>query len=229
MNLLKGWKELAFIVFLAAFAALMVRHFFLAPFHVPSGSMQPALKPGDFIFVSQVAYGLQTSGADKWALLQPQRGDIVTFYDSPQQKIAYVKRVIGLPGDRIEIQKNRLVINGLPFTYTLLGDQADLPNPGFFDIYEEKWGDLSWRVIFKKEENETSIKPFKPLVVPQGEVFLLGDNRDVSDDSRSWGTVPSTQIFGRVSLIWLSLDHQQLWAGDRFPSMRWERILTRVH
>ncbi len=229
MALFKGWKELALIVLLAAVSATIVRHFFLTPFRVPSGSMQPALKPGDFIFVSQVAYGVGVSKAEKWAVLQPERGDIVTFYYSAQEKTAYVKRVIGLPGDRIEMKSNHLIINGTPLSYTMLNDKTDLPNPEFFELFEEKFGSTSWRVILKKPENIKTSKSFQALVVPPGEVFLLGDNRDVSDDSRDWGTVPTQQIFGRVSLIWLSVDRQQLWAGDRFPSMRWERILTRVH
>ncbi len=220
MTLLKGWKELAIIVLLAAFAAGLVRHYFLTPFRVPSGSMQPALMPGDFIFVSQVAYGASN---------EPSRGDIVTFYYSTQEKIAYVKRVIGVPGDRIEIKNKRLIINGIPLTYSLIESKSNIPNPDLFDLFEEKFGSVSWQVILMKPENIKPSKSFQALVVPPGEVFLLGDNRDVSDDSRDWGTVPTRQIFGRVSLIWLSLDRQQLWAGDRLPSMRWERILTRVH
>lgn len=229
MKLFRGWKELAFIVFLAALSALLVRHFFLAPYHVPSGSMQPALKPGDFIFVSQVAYGVSAKGSSKWGELQPQRGDIVTFFYSAENDTAYVKRVIGIPGDRIEIKKGHLVINGRPLTYTLLKAPRENPNPELFDLYEERFGDLAWRVIFQKNENEKLDKSLARLQVPEGQVFLLGDNRDVSDDSRYWGTVPTSQVFGRVSLIWLSLDRQEPWAGGQFPSMRWDRILTRVH
>lgn len=229
MKILKGWKELACIVLLAALCALIVRHFFLAPFQVPSGSMQPALKPGDFIFVSQVAYGFQIPGSGKWATLKPRRGDIVTFYYNSKKETPYVKRVIGVAGDSIEIKNNRLVINGNSATYTLLDNKADNPNSDLFDLYEEKVGNLTWRVIFQKNKIEKSNPNFRSLVVPPGEVFLLGDNRDVSDDSRYWGTVPSDQIFGRASLIWLSLDRQQPWAGNRFPSMRWERILARVY
>ena len=105
MKFLKGWKELACIFLLAALCALVVRQFFLAPFQVPSGSMQPALKPGDFIFVSQIAYGLHLPGLGKWAPLNPGHGEIVTFYYNLKKETPHVKRVIGVAGDRIEIKK----------------------------------------------------------------------------------------------------------------------------
>jgi signal peptidase I len=216
MRISKGWKELAAIFVLAVVSALIVRTFFLAPYRVPTGSMQPALKPGDFIFVSQVAYSSRA----------PRRGDLVTFYYSSQPGIAYVKRVIALPGDRVEIKNNRLIINGIRLSYTPLENSVDNPNPELFEILTESFENLSWPVIFNKTESQ---KALGPLVVPPNEVFLLGDNRDASDDSRYWGTVPINQIFGKVSLIWLSLDWQKKWAGHRFPSVRWERLFSRVH
>ena len=226
---LKGWRELAFIIFLAAVTALLVRQFFLAPYHVPTESMQPTLVPGDFIFVSQVAYGFRGTGSHKWASLDPQRGDIVTFYYPHRSETSYVKRVIGLAGDRIEFKNNKLIINGMPLIYTVIDNKNDNPNFERFDIYEEKFGDLSWRVIFSKNETKKSSISPESFVVPPGEVFLLADNRARNDDSQGWGTVPTHQIFGRVSVIWLSLNRHQSWAGGRFPSMRWERIFTRVH
>ncbi len=225
----KGWQEFAGILFLAAFSALMVRHFLLAPYHVPSGSMQPALKPGDFIFVSQVAYGFRGLGSERWLPTEPQRGDIVTYYDSELNDTAHVKRVIGVAGDRIEIKDHRLILNQIPLTYVLNSDKLDNPNPELFDLYEEKLGELAWPVIFQKNKMGLAGKVFEPLVVPAGEVFLLGDNREGLDDPPNWGTVPTRQIFGRVSIIWLSLEHQDPLTGNRFPSMRWERIFTRVH
>lgn len=214
---LRGWKELALIFVLAMFAAFLVRNYFLTPYRVPSGSMQPSLKPGDFIFVSQVAY----VGAR-----QPQRGDLVTFYQKGPPRAAYVKRVVGLPGDRVEIKRNRLVINGLHLSYEKIAENADNPNPDLFDIFWERIEGQAWQVILNKENQGASMPP---LIVPPGEIFLLGDNRDTSDDSRTWGTVPIGQIFGKASFIWLSLDWQRKWAGHRIPSLRWERIFTRVH
>ncbi len=226
MRISKGWKELAFIFILAVLSAIFVRTYFLAPYRVPTGSMQPALKPGDFIFVSQVAYGFPTGGGDKIAERPPRRGDLVTYYYASQPDTAYVKRVIALPGDRVEIKNNRLIINGIRLSYTPLENGGDNPNPELFELFTESFDNLSWPVIFNKTENQKSLGP---LVVPPGEVFLLGDNRDASDDSRYWGTVPIGQIFGKVSLIWLSLDWQKKWAGHRFPSVRWERLFSRVH
>jgi signal peptidase I len=217
MKKLKGWKELAFIFVLAMLAAFLVRTYLLTPYRVPTGSMQPALKPGDFIFVSQLAYSFNKS---------PQRGDLVTFYYSNQPGVTYVKRIIALPGDRVEIKKNRLIINGTQVSYTPTADDLDNPNSELFEVYSENYNHRSWKVIFNKGENE---KTMEPLIVPPNEFFVMGDNRDASDDSRYWGTVPMEQIFGKVSFIWLSLDWQKKWAGNRFPSVRWERIFSRVH
>lgn len=227
MKFLRGWRELALTFSFALLAAFFVRTYLLAPFRVPTGSMQPALKPGDFIFVSQVAYGFNLLGLDKIATRSPQRGDLVAFYYVNQPGTAYVKRVIALPGDRVEIKSNRLVVNGTKISYKLIENAEDNPNSELFDIYLESHVDGSWPVIFlKSTKNPESLGP---LIVPPGEVFLLGDNRDASDDSRYWGTVPIDQIFGKVSFIWLSLDWQKKWANHRFPSVRWERIFTKVH
>jgi signal peptidase I len=235
MRGIKGWKELALLFIMAIAAAFLVRTFFWTPYRVPTGSMQPALKPGDFIFVSQVAYGMTGLSGQRYGAKDPQRGDVVTFFYPNQPGIAYVKRVIGLPGDTVEIRNNRLMINDVELAYTQIEDSVDNPNPDLFEVFMEKTEDQAWKVIFKKVDVEkTPVKPkipasMGPLLVPRGEVFLLGDNRDASDDSRYWGTVPTSQIFGRVAVIWLSLDWQHAWANHRFPSVRWGRIFSTVH
>lgn len=224
------WREYLTTLILAVLCALFVRHFLITAYKVPTGSMQPSLKPGDFIFASRISYGIQSPISDqRWMTSFPDRGDVVVFSYPNQPSVTYVKRVVGLPGDRVQIIKGRVVLNEEPLVYEKLSstsDERDNPSPDLFDIYREAIGEESWRVIFQKTPDE---KDFGPLVVPPGEVFLLGDNRDASDDSRYWGTVPMNQVVGRVTLIWLSLDWQKKWGGDRYPSVRWERVFSPVH
>ncbi|WP_347357041.1 signal peptidase I [Bdellovibrio sp.] len=222
------WREYLTTLILAVLCALFVRHFLVTAYKVPTGSMQPALKPGDFIFASRISYGVQVPfAAKRWSLTLPERGDVVVFTYPNQPSVTYVKRVVGLPGDRVQIIKGRLILNEEPVKYDKLDSVAgDNPSPDLFDIYSEKVGESAWRVIFQKKPDD---KDFGPLVVPPGEVFLLGDNRDASDDSRYWGTVPMAQVVGRVALIWLSLDWQHKWGGDRYPSVRWDRVFSTVH
>ncbi len=213
---------------LAILCALIVRSYIVSAYKVPTGSMQPSLKPGDFIFASRLAFGFQVPFVKKtFSSELPERGDLVVFSYPNQPKVTHVKRVVGLPGDRVQIIKGRLHINEEELKYEKLENTGDdNPSPELFDVYRESYGDQNWRVIFQKSPDE---KGFGPLVVPPGEVFLLGDNRDASDDSRYWGTVPMSQVVGEVALIWLSLDWQQKWGGDRYPSVRWERVFLPAH
>lgn len=213
---------------LAVLCALFVRNFVVTAYKVPTGSMQPTLKPGDFIFCSRMSYGFPIPfSPKKWGASAPLRGDLVVFTYPNQPGVSYVKRVVGLPGDRVQIMKGRLFINEEPLKYEkLLDKNNENPNPELFDIYQESFGENHWRLIFQKKP-ET--KDFGPLVVPPGEVFLLGDNRDASDDSRYWGTVPMDQVVGKVVLIWLSLDWQSKWGGDRYPSVRWDRVFSAAY
>lgn len=225
-----AWKQYFITISLAVLAALFVRSFVLTAYKVPTGSMQPALKPGDFIFSSRMAYGLKFPQLRaSFFEEQPERGDLVVFSYPHQPAVNYVKRVIALPGDRVEVRQNRLMINGQALGYELLDAPADNPNPALFDLFQEKLpqelGGGGWVVIFEKGSLD---KNFGPLEVPPGEIFLLGDNRDTSDDSRYWGTVPVSQISGRASLIWLSLDWQNRWGENRFPTLRWERLFKRL-
>lgn len=222
------WREYLTTLILAILCALLMRSYVVTAYKVPTGSMQPTLKPGDFIFCSRMSYGFPIPFAKKkWGVSMPERGDLVVFNYPNQPDSTYVKRVVGLPGDRVQIIKGRLYLNEEPLKYELDSQASkDNPNHELFDIYKEMSGDSHWRVIFQKQAEN---KDFGPFVVPPGEIFLLGDNRDASDDSRYWGTVPMTQVVGRVVLIWLSLDWQQKWGGDRYPSVRWDRVFSTVY
>ena len=215
------WKDYFVTILISVLLALFVRSFVITAYKVPTGSMQPTLKAGDFIFSYRLAYGFKRNH-------NPERGDLVVFSYSSQPETSYVKRVVGLPGDKIEITGGSLIINdtALDYELDLSSPSTENPNPASFDVYLESELASARRVIFKKNRESQN---FGPLVVPPGEVFLLGDNRDASDDSRYWGTVPIGQIYGKVLFVWLSLDWQKRWAGDRFPTVRWDRVFSGVH
>jgi signal peptidase I len=207
-------------LFFAAGSALFVRNFLITAYRVPTGSMQPALRPGDFIFASQKSFINR---------LKVQRGQIVVFSYPNQPQTKYVKRVIALSGDQIEIKAGRLIINKTPLEYSqpLKSHALDSnPNPDVFDILIEAFdGAHRWEIL--TEKNSVS-KDFGLLVVPEGEAFLLGDNRDASDDSRYWGTVPIDQITGRVNFIWLSIDWSKKSENETLPGLRWDRVFSLV-
>lgn len=227
MTHLRRWREYILTLLVAVLFALFVRNYLITAYKVPTGSMQPTLKPGDFIFSSRTAYGFRIPySSHSFDISLPERGDLVVFTYPNQPGINYVKRVIGLPGDRIQIIKGKLLLNEQPFNYKKVSDhEGDNPNSELFEIYEEHLNEHQWKVIFQKHGDE---KDFGPIIVPPSDVFLLGDNRDASDDSRYWGTVSSSRIFGKVVFVWLSLDWQKKWGGNRYPSVRWNRVFNSV-
>jgi signal peptidase I len=229
----KPWREYFENIMVAIFLAILVRAFVLTAYRVPTGSMAPTLKPGDFIFSFRIPYGVRMPFMkQKLAGRSPLRGEIVVFSYPEQPRTSYVKRVVGLPGDVIKIENGELSVNGVKFAQEEFGSELiqDRPSFGYEQVYLEKSPYGSHHIIRPKEG---SSKNFGPLVIPPEEVFLLGDNRDASDDSRYWGSVPVERIEGRVVFIWLSLD----WSkdpsntlsesvGSKLPSVRWNRIFT---
>lgn len=217
------WQDYLESILIAILLALVVRTFVVTGYRVPTTTMAPNLLPGDFIFSFRLPYGVRIPLTDKkWAMGIPERGEIVVFTFPDQPRTNYVKRVIGLPGDLIEIRKGRLRVNGKELEYQQI---PQLP-PEVEEIASETdlWMELapegSRQVLKQKKGTDRN---FGPISVPQDEVFLLGDNRDASDDSRYWGTVPVARVEGRVFLIWLSLS----WRGPSgplaWPQMRWDR------
>lgn len=227
-----NWRDYLENILIAVFLALVVRTFILTGYKVPTGSMAPTLLPGDFIFSYRVPYGLKIPLTDtKVAINPPDRGEIVVFTYPDQPKVNYVKRVIGIAGDRVQIENGELIVNGEKLKYEempreeLEKEIQDMPNAELFEqsfkVVKEKDGDRSRWLLFQKSQKTHS---FGPFIVPPNEVFLLGDNRDSSDDSRYWGTVPINRIEGRVVLIWLSLNWQEKIWENRIPTLRWARI-----
>lgn len=217
------WQDYIESILIAILLALIVRTFVMTGYRVPTTTMAPNLLPGDFIFSFRLPYGVRLPLTDKkWAIKAPVRGEVVVFTFPDQPRTNYVKRVIGLPGDLIEIKQGRLRVNGLELQY----QQA----PTFPDEIQQISGDAElWlesapegsRQILRQKKS--SDRNFGPISVPQDEVFLLGDNRDASDDSRYWGTVPVSRVEGRVFLIWLSLGWQEPTGSFQWPSIRWDR------
>lgn len=181
---------------------------------VPSGSMRPTILEGDRIFVNKLAYDLKvpftTWHIAEWS--NPQRGDIAVFF-SPYDGKRLVKRVIGLPGDTIELRDNQLVINGTLVEYQPIAEEL------LRDIPESQRAGRTFAT--EKLPSQTHAvagypaapapRTFAPIVVPPGEFFMMGDNRDDSFDSRFWGTVKREKIVGRATAVVLSFDKSHYW------------------
>ncbi len=224
---MKTWRDYLENILIAVFLALVVRTFVISGYKVPTSSMAPTLLPGDFIFAFRLPFGLKVPLTDKKiAINSPQRGEVVVFSYLDQPKVSYVKRVVGLPGDRVQIQDGQLLINEQKLSYRDVQDGL-LPsslNPELFKLVEERDSDqVRHLVVAKETQKKSKSYQFGPFVVPPNEIFLLGDNRDSSDDSRYWGTVPIERVDGRVVWIWLSLNWQKMIWDNRMPTVRWER------
>lgn len=203
--------------------AIFVRSSVLTAYRVPTGSMQPALKPGDLIFAYRKAYPFQWSEFMRGiSSREVRRGDIIAFSFPSQPQTQYVKRVVGLPGDILEIEGNHLRINGEALKYEGIDESENLednPNSDAFNLVREVGAGLHHTIILSKQG--VSSPKIGPLKIPEGHVYMLGDNRDTSDDSRYWGPVPWSHIIGRVFVVWLSIDGE--------GKVRWRRILKVFH
>jgi|TARA_R110001592_G_scaffold168215_2_gene404124 signal peptidase I len=179
----------------------VLRSFIAEPFTIPSGSMIPTLQVGDYVLVNKFAYGLRLPvlGTEILPVAEPKRGDVMVFKFPANPSINYIKRVIGLPGDVIESRDEVLFINGVEASREL---QSALPEAELGEeIYLENLNGVSH---FTREE--AGMQPAGPMwsyTVPKGEYFMMGDNRDNSNDSRFWGPVAENLIVGRAFYIWM--------------------------
>ncbi|HYZ88849.1 MAG TPA: signal peptidase I [Myxococcales bacterium] len=216
----------------AILVALLLRAFVLEPFHIPSGSMIPTLLVGDFIFVNKMAYGLRIPFTDparvhKLGEKAPKRGDVVVFIVPQLPDVDYVKRVVGLPGDHIDIRDNVVYVNGVEQKREYVGEYAyterfnDTDVQVTTDEYIEDLAGVRHPVLQRKDAGFVRNMSF---VVEEGRLFMMGDNRDNSADSRvagGIGQIPFSYVKGRASVIWISFGGR---AGVRF-----ERIFRAVH
>ena len=192
---------------------------------VPSGSMQPTILVGDRIFVNKLAYDLKVPFTT-WHVAQwsnPQRGDIVVFY-SPHDGTRLVKRVVGLPGETVELRNDRLIINGKPVDYAPLpaAISAQLPvNERQSSIFATEQLSAHPHAVMAIPDVPAK-RTFGPVTVSEGHYFMMGDNRDNSFDSRYFGTVERKEIVGKATSVVMSLNRNHYWLP------REQRFLTRL-
>jgi signal peptidase I len=189
-------REYTETLIIALLIALFVRAFVVQAFKIPSESMKPTLLVGDHLLVNKFIYGIRIPLTDKKILQfnEPQRGDVIVFIYPKDESKDFIKRVIGLPGDTVEIRDRKIYINDT--------------------LIEDPWG-------FFNEWNLSARDNYGPNVVPPDSLFVMGDNRNNSDDSRSWGFVPLNNVLGKAFIMYWSWD----WGNPSILNkVRWKRI-----
>ena len=213
------WVEWGASFFPVILAVFFLRSFLVEPFKIPSGSMMPTLLVGDFILVNKYTYGIRLPVIDKKVVEMghPERGDVIVFRYPPNPTLDYIKRVVGLPGDKIVYRNKHLTINGKPVATRqaedfLSGGLAYTPR------YVEQLGKVEHEILIDPQSNREAVRivdfPYLnncqyntdgvSCVVPPGHYFVMGDNRDNSQDSRFWGFVPDGNIVGKAFFIWFN-------------------------
>jgi signal peptidase I len=247
---LPGTVDYARSFFPVAAVVLLLRAFIFEPFRIPSDSMMPTLLDGDFIIVNKYAYGLRLPVVNKKVVSigEPARGDVVVFRFPKDPSINYIKRLVGLPGDRVVVKNDRLYVNDQPIEFNVSGPYNDGCYVNMQEA-EERLGDHVHRTMFCPGPIEPppaalpscnrkdlagyicSDRSYPALfaesqstemVVPPGEYLMIGDNRDNSEDGRKWGFVPENNLVGKATRIWFNLDL------DRTGGPVWGRIGSRI-
>ena len=201
------------------FIVLVLRSFLVEPFQIPSGSMRPTLEVGDFILVNKFSYGIRLPVIDEKVIPvgDPQRGDVMVFRYPSDPNVNYIKRVVGLPGDTIRYTSDkRLYVNDQLVAEQLVGTEPG--TLGSAELYQEKLGEAEH--LIRKEMTRYRMPPDNHWTVPAGHYFMMGDNRDNSNDSRYWddpnipkdllGMVPDRNIVGKAFAVWMSWPEPKL-------------------
>ena len=229
------WETVS-VILQALLLALILRTFLFQPFNIPSGSMKPTLLVGDYIFVSKWSYGYSRHSfpfspnlfsGRIWGS-DPERGDVVVFKYPGDTSKDYIKRIIGLPGDKVQLKSSVILINGRPVSRVEDGTFTDEPTGVTVPIWVETQDNgKAYETIDIQPNNYADDTPV--FEVPEGSYFFLGDNRDNSADSRfDVGMVPAENLVGKAQVMFLSLsDGAAAWQIWKWPtSMRWERIFS---
>jgi signal peptidase I len=233
---------------------LVLRSFLFEPFRIPSDSMMPTLQDGDFILVNKFSYGIRLPVLNTKVLDlgEPERGDVVVFRWPPNPKVNYIKRVVGLPGDRIKVVSDRIYVNGEPLAEQELGRYSDgcYENMRLSEVHTGEHShhvlacrspsyiatpqlpgcnrDLARSYVCDEEgggafgEQLPDRGDYPEVTVPAGNYLMIGDNRDNSADGREWGFVPEANLVGGARRVWFNFDWQ------RKPKIDWKRIGKRI-
>lgn len=197
-------REYAEAFIIAILLAFFIRTFIIQAFKIPSGSMKSTLLVGDHLLVNKFIYGIKIPFIDKYLVQfkKPERGDVVVFKYPEDETIDYIKRVIGVERDIIEIKDDQLYLNNVKIKNKLIGKYSDKEMP-YADVYEETIGNRKHKILNQSDMHEY----FGPVIVPENSVFVMGDNRDDSKDSRKWNItnfVKLEKIKGKALIIYWS-------------------------
>jgi len=235
-------KENIITIVLAVFIALIIRSFWLEPFRIPSGSMYPTLQVGDYLFVSKYTYGYSRYSfpaglplfKDRIFYSEPKRGDIAVFKFPKNPHTDFIKRIIGLPGDKIQVKDGRLYINGEQVERSekeryIIDEYVAIPE--FYHQYDETLPEGKIHRIIEMSDEERIVDNTEEFTVPEDMFFMMGDNRDRSDDSRlSVGFVPKENLVGKARFIFFSHSDKgsliKPWTW--FNAIRWKRFFKGI-
>jgi len=246
-----GTVDYARSFFPVVLVVLVLRSFIFEPFRIPSDSMMPTLLDGDFILVNKYAYGLRLPVVNEKIVPvgSPQRGDVVVFRYPLDPSVNYIKRLVGLPGDHVQVRNDRITVNGTPVPFKIVAPYNDGCYVNF-QLAREQLGQHTHEAMLCPVPLDPAPEPLAgcnrknvrgyncgvdgqaaalfgdgPMfdrVVPPGEYFMMGDNRDNSEDGRVWGFVPERNLVGKATRIWFN------WDPQRSGGPTWSRIGTAI-
>lgn len=232
-----GFRETSEAILVALLAALLLRAFVIQAFRIPTGSMKDTLLVGDFLLVNKFIYGVRTpdripftnAEIPFWRLpsfKQPQRGDVVVFKYPLDPSLDYIKRCIAVAGDTLEVRNGDVFINGRPEGGKKeLGPKYDAEDGTYITLIQITTPTNKKYVIrhYQGHNLNDPTHNFGPKIIPPGNYFMMGDNRDNSADSRSWGFLPQENVVGEALIIYFSWDKAEDW-WNLLQSVRWSRV-----